>query len=341
MPHFRIYFVRLLLLFIGLAVALGGCRDWSSKNLPITIGPDGKKLTKLVLQTDWYAQPEHGGFYQALLKGYYREVGLDVEIAQGGPNIQNVPKVALGDAQIGLNRSDEVAIAIARGIPVIIVGASMQHDPQAIMFHKESGIRTFKDLDRHNVMALPGSAFIPLMERKYAIKISVTPLDFGLSRFLANKQLVQQCFITNEPFYVRKNGADVDTLLLSESGFAPYRVWFTTRQFAEAHPEELRAFTAASIRGWRDYLEGDRTAADQRIGELNRQMVPEFIAFSVDTMKKYHLVAGDPSAGETYGQIRPDRLDQELKQLAEIEMLDRPVTLAEVFDPRFLPPETK
>jgi NitT/TauT family transport system substrate-binding protein len=331
----RIFFHSLLLL-VGVLV-FAGCRDWESKKLPVSIGPDGKKLTKIVLQTDWYAQPEHGGFYQALLKGYYRDVGLDVEIAQGGPNSLSVPKVALGDAQIGLNRSDEIAIAVGRGIPVIIVGASMQHDPQAIMFHRESGIHTFKDLDHRNVMALPGSAFIPLMERKFGIKISVTPLDFGLSRFLADKQFVQQCFITNEPYYVRQNGADVDTLLLSETGFAPYRIWFTTRQFADAHPEILRAFTSASIRGWRDYLEGDRTAADKRIGELNKQMVPEFIAYSVNAMIQHHLVSGNTASGETYGQIRAERLEEEIRQLEQIGMLDKPVTVSDVFDGQFLP----
>lgn len=301
----------------------------------------GRALTKVVLQTDWYAQPEHGGFYQALVKGYYREAGLDVEIAQGGPNSMPVQKVALGSAQFAIGRSDELSIAVGRGVPVVMVGALMQRDPQAIMFHEESGIKGFKDLDGRKVMAVPGASWITLTERKYGIKLSVTPLDFGLSRFLADKAFVQQCFITNEPYYVRQQGAKPGVLLLSDTGVSPYRIWFTSRAFAEKNPEAVRAFTVASIRGWSEYLTGDRADADARIGALNKQMVPEFIAFSVGAMKQYGLVDGDPAKGDKLGRIDPARLAGELKQLAELGLLGRPLQVSDVFDERFLPAELR
>ena len=288
------------------AFALAGCGEKAAA--PAAGG--AKPLTKIIIQTDWYAQPEHGGFYQALAKGYYREAGLDVTIAQDGPNTIAGQKLLLGDIQFCIGRSDDVMVAIARGLPVLIVGALMQYDPQAIMFHEGSGIHGFKDLDGRNVMAEPGANFIPIVQKKYGVKFSITPLDFGLSRFLADPQFVQQCFITNEPFYVRKAGADIGVLLLSDTGFSPYRVWFTSKKFAAEHPEAVRAFTAASIRGWREYMEGDRTAANQLITKDNKQMLPEFMDYSVNAMKKYRLVAGDPAKGETYGQIRPWTSDQ-------------------------------
>jgi NitT/TauT family transport system substrate-binding protein len=294
-----------------------------------------------VLQTDWYAQPEHGGFYQALVKGYYREAGLDVEIAQGGPNTMPPQKVVTNLAQFAIGRSDDVIVAFARGIPIVMVGALMQRDPQAIMFHQESGIHGFKDLDKRSIMSVPGAGFVPIMERKYGIKVSVTPLDYGLSRFMADKQFVQQCFVTSEPYYLKKQGVDVGVLLLSETGFSPYRVWYTSRDFLEKHPDQVRAFTEASVRGWRDYLEGDRAAADQRISELNKQMTPEFIAYSVGAMKEYKLAAGDPAAGETYGQIRAARIEEQIKQLIEIHVVEKPIKVGDIFDGRFLPESAK
>ncbi len=320
-------------------LTLTACGDKPAASAPAAGGT--RPLTKVILQTDWYAQPEHGGFYQALAKGYYREAGLDVEIAQGGPNSMPTQKVALGQVQFGIGRSDEVTVSSARGIPIVMLGALMQRDPQAILFHEESGIRDFKDLNGRSVMAVPGSNWVTVTERKYGIKISVTPLDFGLSRYLADKNFVQQCFITNEPFHVRKQGAKPAVLLLSESGFSPYRVWFSSRKFIDANPDAVRAFTAASIRGWKEYTEGDRSEADAMIGALNKQMVPEFVAFSVGAMKDYKLVAGDPAKGEAVGRIDPARIAEEIRQLAEIGVLDRPRQVSDVFDDRFLPAEVR
>jgi NitT/TauT family transport system substrate-binding protein len=335
--NLRFPFVRFFLL-LAATLAFAGC---SPKTAAPPAADGAKPLTKVILQTDWYAQPEHGGFYQAIAKGYYREAGLDVTIDQGGPNTMGGPRLLKGDIQFSIGRSDDVILAVARGLPVVMVGALMQRDPQAIMFHNGSGIHGFKDLDGRNIMTTPAANFIPLMERKYGIKVSITPLDFGLSRFMADPNFVQQCFITNEPYYVRKQGADIGVLLLSDTGFSPYRVWFTSRQFATEHPDVVRAFTAASIRGWRDYIEGDPTPANRLIASENKQMLPDFIAFSVGAMKEYKLPAGDPAKGETYGQIKASRIAEQIHQLTEIGVLESPLKVEDVFDGSFLPDSAK
>jgi NitT/TauT family transport system substrate-binding protein len=222
-----------------------------------------------------------------------------------------------------------------------MVGALMQHDPQAIIFHKESGVQGFKDLDGKTIMAVPGAAWITFTERKYHVKISVTPLDYGLSRFMADKQFVQQCFVTNEPYYVRQQGVDPGILMLSETGFAPYRVWYTSRDFIRKNPEAVRAFTAASIRGWSDYITGDRKEADVLIRSLNKQITPEFSDYCVAAMKEKMLVAGDPAKGEATGRIDPTRLAEEVRQMSELGMLSQPMKIEDVFDDRFLPEDVR
>ncbi len=319
---------------VGFLVALGGCGK--PAEVPIAAGAGAKPLVKVVLQTDWFAQPEHGGFYQALVKGYYRDAGLDVEIRQGNPTTIPAQVVATGRAEFAIGRSDDVIIAASRGVPLMMIGAFMQRDPQAILFHQESGIKTFKDLDGRNLMAVPGSAFITIMENTFHIKVAVTPTDFGMSRFLADKNFVQQCFLTNEPYYVRKEGANIGVLVLSDSGFSPYRVWYTRRSFAQEHPEVVRAFAAATVRGWSEYISGDRTEANTRIASLNPKMEPGFMDFSVHAMQEYHLVTGDPAAGDAVGRITRERIDTQIRQLSGIGLLDRPVTADEVFDASFL-----
>lgn len=328
-----------LLVFAATAALLlvSGCNKPAESTVANT-PPGEKPLTKVVMQTDWFAQAEHGGFYQALAKGYYREAGLDVEIRQGGPNAMVAQKIATGAAQFAMGRSDDVLIAHARGIPVVMLGAFMQRDPQALMFHQSTGIKTFQDLNGRNVMALAGSAFIPIIEQTYKIKLSVTQLDYGLSRFLADKNLVQQCFITNEPFYIRQQGVDLGVLLLSDTGFSPYRVFYGRKDFIDKNPEVTRAFTLASLRGWFDYITGDPSPANEKIAALNPKMTPEFIAFSIDAMKSYKLVTGDPANGEKFGVISRERIARQIEQLTSIGQLDRPLTVDDVLNTSFSTP---
>jgi NitT/TauT family transport system substrate-binding protein len=318
---------------LGLALGLGACR----RSVMPSPGGAQASLVHVVLQTDWYAETEHGGFYEALAKGYYRDAGLDVEIRQGSPMTHPDQMVGTGQADIAIGRSEYVLIDAARGIPLVMVGAMMEHDPQAIMVHHESGIRALKDLDGRTIMAVPGSPFIPIMEHNLHIKVGIIPSDFGMNRFMADPNFVQQCFLTNEPFYVRLHGANVDVLPVSDCGFDPYRVWFVNRDFLARHPDVVRAFGAATVRGWREYVTGDPAPADARIAALNPKMDPAFMAYSRKAMQSYRLVEGDPRAGETLGRITAARLATQIRQLTEIGLLDHPITVEDVWDARFAP----
>ncbi len=300
---------------------------------------DGHTRVRVSLQTDWFAQPEHGGFYEALVKGYYRDAGLDVEIRQGAPATIPGQLVATGQADFAIGSSNDVVVGAGRGIPLVMVGAFMERDPQALMYHAESGIRSFKDLDGRKIMAVPGTPFIDVIEKIYGIRMSVIPTDFGMGRFLGDKNFVQQCFVTNEPYYVRMHGADARVLLVSDSGFSPYRVFFTRRSFIAEHPDIVRAFTAASIRGWRDYVGGDQAAANALIASLNPKMDPTFMNFSVQAMRDYHLIGGDPAAGDAPGRLDRERLGTLIKQLTAIGLLEHPLAVDDVLDDRFIPAE--
>jgi NitT/TauT family transport system substrate-binding protein len=326
--------MKQVLWLASLLFLAAGCRRPAERRDPAS----GRVLTRIVLQTDWYAQAEHGGFYQALAKGYYREAGLDVAIDQGGPMVPVGLKLATNLAQFAVGRGDETIVDAAREVPFVVVAAIMQHDPLALLLHQENPVRSFRDLDGKEVMTVPGANWITYLEKSYHIRFSIIPLNFGMAQFMADPNFIQQCFLTNEPYYVEKNGGHPRTIPMWETGFDPYRVLIGNADFVAAHPRETRAFVQASLRGWQDYLEGDPTPANRMISGLNLQMTPDFLAFSIGAMKRYRLVTGDPARGEAIGRLSRARLARQIEQLSLIGALDRPVTVDDVADFQFLSP---
>ena len=155
--------------------------------------------------------------------------------------------------------------------------------------------------------------------------------DYGMERFLADPSYIQQCFITNEPYYVRKRGVDVKTLLISDSGFDPYRIIFTTRQFVQQNPEAVKAFVDASVKGWEQYMEtSPQDTTNQHLIGLNIKLDEEFVAYSMKTMKEMELISGDPEKGEYVGKLDPARIQASIDDLKEIDALETPLTLEQV-----------
>src|SRR5258708_13137188 len=140
-------------------------------------------LVKVRFQTDWFPQPEHGGYYQALAKGYYAAEGLDVEILPGGPNAQVMASVATGRNDLGMTNGDDVIVAVARGVPVRMVGAEMQRDPQGILFHNEHPLRSLQDLQGKTLMAGAGSTWIHIPHQKLPVHFHLLPPARHPARF--------------------------------------------------------------------------------------------------------------------------------------------------------------
>ncbi|MGC9450740.1 MAG: ABC transporter substrate-binding protein [Oceanipulchritudo sp.] len=277
---------------------------------------------RVVLQTDWFPQPEHGGFYQALARGFYEEAGLEVEILPGGPNAMSTQKVLRGTAHFAMNRADMVFSLASRGVPVRMVMSTLQHDPQAVMLHAENPVNRLEDLDGATVMAVPGLTWIKWLEARYSIRLKIIPHDFGIERFLNDPGFIQQCLVTNEPFYVRQAGVEAKVLPLRESGFDPYHGIYCLDSFAEANPDVVRRFVHASIRGWRDYILNDPAPALRMISALNPKMSPGFMEFSHGALRSENLVTGEDPTGARVGRLEPARLEalaREMKSLGLVE----------------------
>jgi NitT/TauT family transport system substrate-binding protein len=305
----------------------------------VLLGCHGTKrdtgLAPVTLQTDWYPQPEHGGFYEAQLKGYYRQEGLDVTIAPGGPYVIAEQQVSVGAAQFAMGSSDRVLEADSRGQSLVAVAATLQDDPQAIMVHADSPVHTFSDLEGRTVAVKPGSTWFEYLVARYKLKdVRETPATYSIANFLQDPNYIQQIFVTSEPYFARKAGAQVRTLLISDTGYSPYRVFFTSRDYLSQHPDIAAKFVHASLRGWRDYIADPREVNAQLL-KLNPAMSLEQMEFTCQALKDGHFVYPDNDPSKA-GDFDPTRWSRMYQQLVDLKLIQHPFDPATAYTMQFV-----
>jgi NitT/TauT family transport system substrate-binding protein len=296
---------------------------------------------KITVQLDWVAEPEHGGFYQAEARGFFREEGLDVTLIPGGPGAHVMPSVATGKAHIGQADSTNTLLQQAEGLPVVQFAAVFQDDPAGILVHADSSVRKFEDLQGKTIIARPEWAFLKFLEKKYTLKFTIVPQNFSVAAFLSNKEALQQGYFIAEPHHITKAGGKPPRFLSTwDAGFRAYAVLVTNRRFAREHPNELRAFMRAYIRGWRDYLEGDPKPAHDAMKKANATNTDEFMLFSRQKILDEKLVTGRDKDGglQKVGRLESSRFTTQISQLEELGILPKgKVTAASAMTTEFLP----
>jgi NitT/TauT family transport system substrate-binding protein len=300
-----------------------------------------KAPLKITVQLDWVAEPEHGGFYQAEAKGFFREEGLDVTLIPGGPGAHVMPSVATGKADIGQADSTNTLLQQAEGLPVVQFAAVFQDDPSGILVHADSPVRKFEDLQGRTIIAWPEWAFLKFLEKKFALKLSIIPQNFSVTAFLANKEALQQGYFIAEPYHITHAGGKLPRFLSTwDAGFRAYAVLVTNRRFAREHPNELQAFLRAYIRGWRDYLEGDPKPAHDAMKKANPTNTDAFMMFSRKMILDEKLVTGRDQDGGPHkiGRLDPARYATQITQLEDLGILAKgKVTAAGSMTTEFLP----
>jgi NitT/TauT family transport system substrate-binding protein len=201
----------------------------------------------------------------------------------------------------------------------------------------DSPVKTFKDLNGRTITAALGMTWIPYIRKKYGIDFGLVPTSYGLAGFLADKSVIQQCFLTSEPFFARQRGVAVRTLPLTDTGYDMYQAIICRRELTRSAPEVVRAFVKASIRGWHDYLEDDPAPGNQLILARNPSMTQAQLDYSRQALIDHALVAGYPDQGEYIGRLDLRRVQHEIDVLREFKVLDKPLKAADVATIDFLP----
>jgi NitT/TauT family transport system substrate-binding protein len=261
----------------------------------------GQALEKVTFGTNWLAQAEHGGFYQAVADGTYRRLGLDVQIVPGGPQANNRMLLPVGriDFYMGGNMLQAFS-AVQEGIPTIVVAASFQKEPQVLIAHPNEGFESFADLKKSNDIYVSKeglASFYQWMKSEHGFREEQTkPYTFSPAPFLANTKAVMQGYLSSEPVVIEKEaGIKPKVFLLADHGFDTYSTTIETRtELVEKRPETVRKFVEGSILGWYNYLYGDNAAANAAIKKDNPEMSDDKIAAGIRLMKENGIVdSGD------------------------------------------------
>jgi NitT/TauT family transport system substrate-binding protein len=254
---------------------------------------------KVVFGTNWKAQAEHGGFYQALAKGIYARYGLDVTIRPGGPTVNHPQLLAAGKIDFNMGGTSFGAVNyVAAGIPVVTVASMFQKDPQVLIAHEGEGVTDLASLKGRPIMISTAARneYWQWLKGTYGFTDDqIRTYTFNPAPFLADPKAVQQGYVSSEPYALAKAGAKTHVLLLADAGYSSYSTTIEVRQdLVDKNPDLVQRFVDASILGWQDYLNGDPSPGNALIKADNPEMTDDQIAYSIKAMKEYGIVeSGD------------------------------------------------
>lgn len=293
------------------ALALGGAGLAACGSREAAAPASGR--TRIRFATDWRAQAEQGGFYQAVATGEYEKRGLDVQIVQGGPAV-NVPQLlASGAVEMGMGSNSFIVLNLAKeGVPIKAVAAFFQKDPQVLIAHPDPAVRSIADLKGRPVLLADASvnAFWVWLKAKYGFTdAQVRKYTFNSAPFLADERAVQQGYLTSEPYTIEQEaGFKPQVFLLADEGYPSYATLaLATERMVAEKPDTVRAFVEASKAGWASYLNGDAAPGNALIKRDNPEMTDALLDQARAKLKSYGLIEGGDAAGGRIGVMTDAR----------------------------------
>jgi NitT/TauT family transport system substrate-binding protein len=324
-------------------------RGWTSAAIGAAMllagagGTFAQQPDKVVFGTNWLAQAEHGGYYQAIADGTYKRYNLEVSIRQGGPQAANRALLIGGqiDFYMGGNMLEPFS-AIEQNIPIVTVGAIFQKEPQVLIAHPDQGIETFEDLKKLTLFISKDgyASYWQWMKQAYPgfRDEQVKPYTFNPAPFLADKRSAQQGYVTAEPFEIERQGKfKPKVFLIADAGFDTYSTLIETRRRTVTEkPDLVRRFVEASIVGWYNYLYGDSAAANALIKRDNPEMTDEQIAFSIAAMKEYGIVISGDAETKGIGCITDAKIKSFFDKMVQAGVVKAGIDYRRSFDAQFV-----
>lgn len=279
------------LMVLALCLAASACgQETSQRDLP----------NHITFVTDWKAQAEHGGFYQALAEGLYAARGIDVSIIQGGPSI-NIPQVlAGGAADFGIGSNNFIPLNMVReGVKFKAVMAVFQKDPQVLIAHPRDDVKSIADMKGKPILIGDASTvtFWPWLRAKFGFTdTQIRKYTFNLAPFLVDATAIQEGYLTSEPYSIEKEGHFKPLIFpLADAGYPGYsNMVLVPQRWIDEQPEVVQAFVDASIEGWMHYLYGDPAPGNRLIKKDNAEMTDDLIAQAIAKMRDFGIaLSGD------------------------------------------------
>jgi len=295
----------------------------AATTLALALPGTAMAATPFTFITNWYAQAEHGGFYEAQAEGLYKQAGLDVTIKMGGPQVNSLQLLGAGRGDCAIGSDISVINARARDLPVEMVATTFQHDPTVIIAHND--VKSLADLKTRTLLVSSeaNTSWMPWAKQKFGYKDSqIRPYTFNIQPFIADKNVAQQGYLTSEPFALEKAGVPVKVFPISDAGFPAYGNVIVCRTAAvEKQPELVSAFLKASMQGWKDYLVKP-AAGNKLIIKDNPNMTQAQIDYSIAKFKAIGSVTGEDAATHGIGIITAPRVKATWTMARDLKLVE-------------------
>jgi len=310
---------------------------------PLAAATGASAQDKVTYGTNWLAQAEHGGFYQAVADGTYAKHGLDVTIRQGGPQGANRSLLLAGKIDFYMGGMMTALDSVKEGVPTVTVATMFQKEPQIIMAHPDSGVEKFEDLAKLPTLFLSKDGFISYFQYMKNMNIGFKdeqykPYTFNPAPFLADKQSGQQGYLTSEPYAIEQQaGFKPKVFLIADAGYNPYSTTIETMQeMVDKNPDLVQRFVDATEIGWYNYLYGDNKAANELIKKDNPEMTDGQLAYSIEKLKEYGIVIADEAETKGIGCMTDDRWKDYFDKVVAIKLFEPTLDYKKAYTTKFV-----
>lgn len=326
---------RALLLLPIVVVALASCSTKPAEKA-------APQLTHITFVTDWKAQAEHGGFYEAVAEGLYEKAGLHVAITQGGPGV-NVPQlIAGGAADFGMGSNGFIPLNMLKeGAKIKAVMAVFQKDPQVLITHPRDDVKTIADMKGKPIMLADASttAFWPWLKAKYGFSdTQIRKYTFNAAPFIVDAKAIQEGYLSSEPYTVEQEGHFKPSVyLLADNGYPGYaNMVLAPQKWIDGDPKIVQAFVDATIQGWMDYLYGDPAPANALIKKDNPEMTDGLIVQAIDKLKSYGIAMSGDAATMGLGSMTDARWKTFFDTMSSEGLYDKALPYSQAYDLQFV-----
>lgn len=303
---------------IVLAVILAGCGREEER---VVAKPEGV-TRKVPVQLNWYAEAEHGGVYQAEADGLYDSAGIDVEIRPGGRATSLATELELGRVDFAITNADDMILYRAAGTDLVAVMAAMQDHPRCILVRKDSGVTSLDQLRGLTLQCQEGLPFVEILRSQGKLEgVQVVPYQGTVTGLVSDPKVAIQAYSIAEPFLAQGQGIEVLPLMISELGWNPYCSILVTRgELIRKEPEMVRAFVAATIEGWRHYIEEPAKGNQAILAANEHGMTAEALDFGVKTLRP--LAVPGTMAPKELGTMEPARWKKLVEQMETLKLIE-------------------
>jgi len=316
--------------FVALAVIVGMS--------PASAAP----LTKIRFVTDWKAQAEHGGFYEALAEGLYKKAGLDVVIIEGGPAV-NVPQMlAGGAADLGIGSDCFIALNLVKQhAPIKAVMAVFQKNPQVLITHPRPDVKRLADMKGKPIMLSDAAtvAWWPWLKVKYGFSDSqIRKYTFNLAPFVVDPLAIQEGYLSSEPYTIETQAhIKPQVFLLADNGFPGYaNMVFASQSWIDGNPKAVQAFVNATQQGWLDYLNGNPAPANALIKRDNPEESDALIRQAIAKLKAYGIAISGDAVTLGLGTMTDAKWKEFFDTMAKDGLYDKNLPYKQAYDLRFV-----